>query len=304
MSAPPPLNAIRAFEVAARAGSFVQAGAELGVTSAAVSQQVKSLEAHLGKQLFLRQGNRITLTDAGRAIYPRIEAALGELSAVTAELMSVRERKRLVVSVLPSVAELWLAPALAGFSGLSGIEIRVEEDPVVFARDGVDLRITYGAHAYPDHHAETLFRDRLVPVAAPGFAAKAPTLAQLPAEAFIHTDWGASYATQPSWVAWFAAENLPLRPDPRAGLKVGTTGLAVASARAGLGAALVPERIVGADLAERRLVRLSQGAMAMSWDYLLVWPLAIARKPSLRALVAHLRQRAAEGSGEQLEDDA
>lgn len=66
----PPLNALRAFEVAARTGSFVQAGAELGVTAAAVSQQVKLLEDHLGKRLFHRQGNRITLTDAGRTAYP------------------------------------------------------------------------------------------------------------------------------------------------------------------------------------------------------------------------------------------
>jgi LysR family glycine cleavage system transcriptional activator len=101
----PPLNALRAFEVAARTGSFVLAGAEMGVTSAAISQQVRVLEDHLGKKLFLRQGNRILLTDAGRAIYPRIEVALGDLASVTDEVRSGPQRARLVVSVLPSVAE-------------------------------------------------------------------------------------------------------------------------------------------------------------------------------------------------------
>ncbi|OYX43556.1 MAG: hypothetical protein B7Z02_08410 [Rhodobacterales bacterium 32-67-9] len=286
-----PLNAIRAFEVAARTGSFVQAGTELGVTAAAVSQQVKALEEHLGKRLFLRQGNRITLTDAGRAIYPRIELALTDLAAVVEELHEGRNRARLVVSVLPSVAELWLAPALAGFHA-GGVEIRVEEDPVVFARDGVDLRITYGGHYYPDHEVERLFRDRIVAVAAPGLAVSQGSLDTAPDGNFIHTDWGPAYATQPTWAAWFAEKKSARRPDPQAGLRVDRTGLAAAAARAGLGAALVPERIAGADLAAGRLVMAEPDGLAMSWDYVMVWPKALDRRPLLRALVTHLRAAA------------
>ncbi len=283
-----PLNAIRAFEAAARAGSFVQAGAELGVTSAAVSQQVRALEDHLGKRLFLRQGNRITLTDAGRAVYPRIEAALTDLAAVTDEMRAGRMRARLVVSVIPSVAEWWFLPALKGFAGRAGLEVRVEDDPVVFSRDGADLRLTYGGHLYPDHQTEALFRDRFVAVTAPG-APCAGGLETLPEAAFIHTDWGASFATQPSWAAWFAAAGLSRRPDPLAGLRVGTTGLALAAARAGLGAALVPERVAGAEIAAGRLVRPEPAALPMAWDYVLVWPRALARRALLRDLVAHLR---------------
>lgn len=289
----PPLNALRAFETAARAGSFVQAGAELGVTSAAVSQQVRALEAHLGKRLFLRQGNRITLTDAGRAIYPRIELALTDLAAVAAELREGRMRARLVVSVIPSVAEWWLVPALRGFDGGAGIEIRVEEDPVVFAREGADLRLTYGGHFYPDHQTETLFRDRIVAAAAPGFALPEGGLRALPDAGFIHTDWGASYATQPAWAEWFAAIGSPRRPDPQAGLRVGMTGLALAAARAGLGVALVPERLAGAELSAGRLVRPEAATLAMSWDYVLVWPKALTRRPLLQRLVAHLKAAAA-----------
>ncbi len=284
----PPLNALRAFETAARAGSFVQAGAELGVTSAAVSQQVRALEEHLGKQLFLRQGNRITLTDAGRAIYPRIELALADLTAVAADLRDGQGRARLVVSVIPSVAEWWFVPALQGFDGRAGIEIRVEEDPVDFARDGADLRITYGGHYYPDHQVEILFRDRIVAVAAPGFALPEGGLEAAPDAAFIHTDWGPAYATQPAWAAWFAAKGSSRRPEPKGGLRVGMTGLALAAARAGLGAALTPERVARAELAAGRLVHADAAGLPMSWDYVLVWPKAIARRPLLQQIVAHL----------------
>ncbi|MEZ5911700.1 MAG: LysR substrate-binding domain-containing protein [Paracoccaceae bacterium] len=288
MTTLPPLNAIRAFEVAARAGSFVQAGAELGVTSAAVSQQVKALEQHLGKRLFLRQGNRITLTDAGRAIYPRIEMALTDLAAVASELGEGRMRAQLVVSVIPSVAELWLVPALAGFEGRAGVEIRVEEDPVTFARDGADSRLTYGGHVYPDHQTEILFRDRIVAVAAAGFDLPDSGLGALADADFIHTDWGAFYATQPAWAGWFAAQGDTRRPDPKAGLRVGMTGLALAAARAGLGVALVPERLAGVEIRAGALVRIDATELPMSWDYMLVWPRAHARRPLLQRLVAHL----------------
>jgi LysR family glycine cleavage system transcriptional activator len=291
----PPLNAIRAFEVAARAGSFVVAGAELGVTSAAVSQHVRALETHLGKRLFDRQGNRITLTDAGRAIYPRIEHALTDLAAVAAELGDGRMRAKLVVSVIPSVAEWWLIPALAGFRDRDGIEIRVEEDRVNFGRDGADLRLTYGAYAYPDHQTERLFRDHFIAVHAPGFSMPADGIAALPDSAFIHTDWGASYATQPAWTLWFVAIGAARRPDPQVGLKVGMTGVALAAARAGLGVALVPSRLAQAEIDARQLVRSDDAVLPMSWDYVLVWPRAHARRALLQDLVAHLITAGASG---------
>ncbi|WP_347312217.1 LysR substrate-binding domain-containing protein [Defluviimonas sp. SAOS-178_SWC] len=253
---------------------------------------VRVLETHLGKRLFLRQGNRITLTDAGRAIYPRIELALTDLGAVTEDLREGRHRPRLVVSVLPSVAELWLAPVMSGFAPLGGIEIRVEDDPVSFARGAVDLRVTYGGHYYPDHEVERLLRDRIVAVAAPGFAVSGGGLDAAPDGMFIHTDWGPAFATQPSWAAWFASRRSARRPDAQDGIRVDRTGFAAAAARNGLGVALVPERIVGADLAAGRLVLADPHGLAMSWDYVMVWPKAIGRRPLLRALTAHLRAAA------------
>ena len=281
-----PLNALRAFETVARAGSFVQAGAQLGVTSAAVSQQVRHLERLYGKRLFLRQGNRITLTDAGRAIYPRLEAALAELSAIGAELREDQARARLVVSCLPTLAESWLLPRLAGFEAGTGIELRVEEDPVVLARAGVDLRITFGNHFYPDHQSQPLFRDRIVAVAAPELAATG--LASLPDERFVHTDWGPSFQTTPSWASYWHMATGRADPDRTRGLTVNQSHMAILAARHGIGAALVPERIARDPIATGHLVVCGTVTLAMAHDYVLIWPRALSRRRPLHLLIAHL----------------
>jgi LysR family glycine cleavage system transcriptional activator len=171
--------------------------------------------------------------------------------------------------VLPLLAE-WLVGRLAGFSGL---EIRVEEDPVVLARDGVDLRLTYGAHLYPDHRVEVLFRDVLVAVAAPGAEGAPP----------VHCDWGPGYGAQPGWEAWSGE-----RVDPAEGWRVGAVGVALALARGGLGRALVPSRVAAADVAAGRLVVLPGPGLPLGRDFVMVMSQALRRRPALQALVAGL----------------
>lgn len=293
MTALPPLNALRAFEVAARHLSFVEAGRELGVTSAAVSQQVRNLEDHVGKRLFLRQGNQLLLTDAGREIQPRLEQALTEVAAVARQLREGTARPRLVVSVLPSVAEHWLAPALEGFASRGGLDIRVEDDPVTFARDGADIRITYGATYYGGLRIEELFTDVIVAVAAPQVSA-GRTLVDLDAAAFIHTHWGPTYLTQPTWANFCAHAGIARPPDPAKGTRVGQSGLALAVARAGLGVALVQRRMAAPFLASGALALLHPAAMPMPVPYVAVTPAARGRRPDVQALVAHLKAKAAQ----------
>lgn len=272
----PPLTALRAFDSAARHGSFTRAAAELGVTPAAVSLQVRSLEAHFGKELFLRQGNRLTLTDAGRAIQPRIDLAFAELAGLAAELGAEPGSRRLRLSCLPSLADHWLVPRLAGFPHLAELDLVVEEDPVDLS--GAAVRLTYGAHFYADHRIETLFSDEVIAVAAPGQGL----------DRLVHTDWGPSHAAAPSWGRWFQAAGLAGPPPP--GLRVGQTAMALAAARAGLGAALVPARLAQADLRAGLTQRLAGPALPLPWPYVMVW------KPSSRgarltaALLDHLRR--------------
>lgn len=285
-----PLNALRTFEVAARTGSFVAAGEELGVSSAAVSQQVKSLEMALSRTLFLRQGNRITLTDAGRSLYPRLETVFSDLAALTHELRSGRSAGRLTVSALPSLAELWLLPALARYPGRHKIDLRIEEDPIDFARSGAELRVTYGAHYYPDHRIDTLFQDRFVAVAAPQVAGKAPlSLETLDDDDLIHTDWGPSYIRQPNWAEWFAVAGISRRPRAGSGLRLDSTLASALAAQGGAGAALVPERLALDALAGGRLVRIGTASVPLFSDYVLVSPRAFARRQALNALCRHLR---------------
>jgi len=234
MSALPSLTALRAFEVAARRGSFSLAAAELGVTAAAVSLQVKALEAELGRRLFLRQGNRILLTDAGRTMYPHLELAFRELSEAAG--LVATQQGRPVVSVLPMLAP-WVSAQLAGQA--EALELRIEDDPVALTKGAADLRVTYGGQLYPDHRVITLGQDRMVPVAGQG----APAPQDAPADRFIHIDWGPGYGSLPGWAQWFAARGLP-PPDPGAGWRVNAAGLAQDLARRGCGLALLPERAV------------------------------------------------------------
>lgn len=271
----PPLTALRAFESAARLGSFTRAGQELGVTSAAVSLQVRQLEAHFAKRLFLRQGNRLTLTDAGRAIQPRIEAAFADLQGLAQDLGHQPGPSRLRLSCLPSLADHWLLPRLAGFDRVSDLDLVVEDDPVDLA--GSAVRLTYGAHFYPDHRVETLFADRLIAVAAPGQGL----------HPLIHTDWGPSHAAAPSWSRWHTAAGQP--EPPAEGLRVGQTAMALAAARAGLGAALVPERLAAADIAAGLIMALPGPDLPLPWPYVMIWKPTTARARLTAALLAHLR---------------
>ncbi|MCV2869859.1 LysR substrate-binding domain-containing protein [Defluviimonas sp. WL0002] len=286
----PPLNALRTFEAAARHLSFVQAGAELGVTSAAVSQQVRNLEDFLGKRLFVRQGNQLFLTDAGREIYPRLEQALSDVAALAEQVREGNTRPRLVLSVLPSVAENWLAPALEGYRTPGGLDIRIEEDPVAFARDGADLRLTYGAAYYPGHHIEELFTDAIIAVAAPTRAIQA--IEDLEESDFIHTHWGPNYVTQPSWARFFAHAGIPRIANPAHGTRVGQSGMALAVARAGLGVALIQYRMAAPDIENGKLTQIHPSQMPMQMPYVVVLPHGRARRVDMQNLIAHLRHKA------------
>ncbi len=132
----PPLNAVRAFEVAARTGSFTLAATELGVSSAAVSQQIRNLEDWFGKQLFMRNGNRIALTDAGHAIYPQTAHALGEIAAVGRRMLPKAEsadEARACLALLSGRAHRVLT-AVAALAPDGRSAVRLSETRVHFKR--------------------------------------------------------------------------------------------------------------------------------------------------------------------------
>ncbi|MFV3307708.1 LysR substrate-binding domain-containing protein [Pseudomonas sp. NY15181] len=271
----PPLNAVKAFEVAARMGSFVLAAAELGVSAAAVSQQVRLLEQFLERKLFVRTGNRITLTDAGHAIFPQTSRALNDIAAMTTRIIEGDlHSRRLVVSVPFSLAEPWLAPKLSALQEIYphlSIDIRVEDDPVDLARHDIDIRVSYGDYHYPGVEAVHLVRDEVLPVCTPELWAKhgndAFNLTQIPQNLFIHTHWGASYASGPTWHDWFSLIATNYYPDPKQGVRCGLSSLSVSLARLGLGIALGHRLIAQTDLDAGRLIALSPVSLPLGHPY-------------------------------------
>lgn len=288
----PPLNALRAFEAAARTGSYVAAAEELGVSPAAVSQQVRNLEEFLGKQLFMRFNNRVSLTDAGQMIFVGTSDALQSISALTEQVMSGGTRQRLVISVITSIAERWLEPRLAAFARKEGaprIELRIEGDPVDFARHNIDLRVCYGTNVYPEMSTLRLFHDEVMPLCSPGYLdrngdARTGGMQMVPDEDLIHINWGPSFVSHPTWHAWFAKMGVD-RPNDTKGHQVGMSSLALDLARDGLGVVLGQKVMAGGDLAAGRLVALSELTIALGHPYCLVYPRSKARKPGMQALI-------------------
>ncbi|WP_420587306.1 LysR family transcriptional regulator [Ruegeria sp.] len=126
----PPLNAIKAFEATARCGGFTAASTELGVTSAAVSLQVAKAESYMGKKLFLRGNNNLTLTDAGQMLYPQVAQALTQLSEITERFLEQEMRSHLVISTIQSLSERWVIPAAARFrQAHPQIGLSIQMDP-------------------------------------------------------------------------------------------------------------------------------------------------------------------------------
>lgn len=288
----PPLNALRAFEAAVRTGSYVAAAVELGVSPAAISQQIRKLEDHLGKDLFTRLNNRVVLTDAGQALAGGVGAGLQMIADAAGWLATDRSRARLGISCIESVAEKWLLRRLSSYARENPdlrFDLRVEPDPVDFARHGIDLRLGHDAAHYPGLTLVHLIRDAVHPLCSPGFldrhpAVQAGGMAALAGEDLLQTDWGPAFGSHPAWALWFARAGLPL-PQGKRGFGAGSSALALDLAREGLGVALGQRMLARDDLAAGALVALSEVSLPLGHGYCLAFPPAKAQKRHLAGLV-------------------
>lgn len=287
----PTLPELEAFTATARKGSVTRAAEGLGLSQSAVSRSIKSLESRLGVVLFDRDRQRIALSDAGRAFLPEAEALLAALDRAALGVMSFGgHRSVLRLACLPTFAQVWLLPRLADFSAAAP-DVTFDVTAILaapdFARDPCDAAILRG-HAPAGGGALALAEDRLVAVAAPGLVPGGgltdAALARLPL---------LQQATRPDlWLAWFRDGGA----DPRRlvrGPRLETFGMVLAAARAGLGAALVPEVLAAPDLAAGALRRASPRAMAGGAPYRLVWPARSRALPVLGRFRAHLGAAAA-----------
>lgn len=287
MASLPSLRGLQAFEAAARAGSFAAAAEELSISPAAVSQLIRTVEEQMGRKLFHRVNRRVVLTEAGVEMLPRLTMAFQEIGSIARG--SDAFRPRLVISVPPSMAMGWLSQRLADFVASHGavdISLRGDDDPVPFDRELIDIRLSFGPH-YREHPTEDIVRDAVYPVCAPGLAAttKPQGLAGLP---LIHTDWGPTGASFPSWRNWFEAAGIEPGRAVQRGLSANSSRAALDLAISGLGVTLAQGIYCAEALKDGRLVRPNAMSIALRQPYCLTIPERSARRDVVAAFRAWL----------------
>lgn len=243
-----PLEWVRAFEAAARTGSFTEAASETGITQSAISQRIGNLEARLGTQLFHRQPRRVVLTVAGETWLPYVGAALRSLGE-SAEAVFGHERNRLTVLASASIIELWLAPRLHRLPSSREMQIAFRTLALSSEKPPADtqVEIRYGTGDWPAQHKAPLFTEAMAPLAAPSLATEGASWQTLPRIAVL--------GPRPGWKDWAEQRNAPMTPVPR--LRFDTFALALAAARAGAGVLLASLPLCKADLRDDRLRVLS-----------------------------------------------
>ncbi|MDP3340994.1 LysR substrate-binding domain-containing protein [Frigidibacter sp.] len=290
----PTLPELQAFVQAAETGSTTRAAAALGLTQSAVSRSLNSLEARLGVRLFHRVRQRLILSDAGRAMLPGAGRILADLDAAALTVMSFGGHSEVLrIAALPTFGAIWLIPRLRRFAaGAPDVtfDMTATLEPVDFDRAPVDLAVLRGPPR-PGLRSAVLVPERLVVVAAPGLLPGGDLLedtglARLPL---------LQQATRPNlWLDWFLDAGM----DPITilrGARFEQFGMVLAAARAGMGAALVPEVLVGADLASGALRLASRRSMPGRWPYALSWPERSEERASFRAFRDWLVRQAEEG---------
>jgi LysR family glycine cleavage system transcriptional activator len=275
----PPLNALRAFEVAARSENFTRAAEELGVSQAAVSQQVKLLETTLGLKLFTRDGKRLVITDAGRQYLTVVRDALERIAVGTSRLLQERPSSILTVSTSPDFGAKWLVHRLGRFaSAHPEIDLRISTTTkkIDLITEHVDLAIRHGDGHWPGLDAVALCQERLVAVCSPrlisggNFITQASDLLKLP---LLRLDgWT-------TWSKWFEAAGVSA--SARRGPEFNQASMLIDAAIDGQGVALARTTLAAWDLLHGRLVVPIDVALPLENTYWIVYPKLASGEPMI-----------------------
>lgn len=295
----PPLAAVRVFEAAARHLHFTRAAAELGMTQAAVSYQIKLLEERLGAKLFVRDGRGLALTDLAKRISPQVTGAfdlLGDaFGSIRDEAASV-----LTISAPTSFGTNWLAGRLGAFQlsqpGLA-VRLRVEDQIIDLMRGEADVAIRSGTPPWPGVRHQFVMRMAFAPFASPNVIARhapiedARDLLALP-----------RIADEQWWTAWLGAVGLADCGDQPAGVYFDSQVLVGNAAINGQGVAMLTPGYWQAQIDSGQLVRLLPHVKAAHWQagFWLVHPESKRNQPKIRAfrdwLMAEVRLAAGDDS--------
>ncbi len=275
----PPLNALRAFDAAARLGNLSRAAEELFVTHGAVSKQVQQLEEVLGCKLFIRLPRGLRLTGEGHILANATRDAFAELRFAVDQIKAKRGQDIVTISTVPSIAARWLVPRLQKFHDSSpGIEVRVSTGIALanFERDGVDVAIRQGQGNWQGVLSERIFSGQVQPVCSPSLL-EGPNALRTPADlkeiTLIHD------TTKSMWDAWLKMVGENPSEFGRS-IILEDSNVQLQSAIEGQGVALAFEVLVQADIAAGRLVKPFDATIKGEWStYLVYTSESLSREP-------------------------
>jgi LysR family glycine cleavage system transcriptional activator len=284
MSRLPPLTWLRSFEAAARCLSFTRAAEDLNVTQSAVSQQVKSLEDHLGVSLFRRTRQRLFLTEAGQALWPNVRDAFDLMVQGVEDCQAQSAGGTLTLRVGSSFASQWLVPRLGRFHArFPEVEMRLTtvDREVDFAREDVDAEVRFGHGRWGSLETVALMQDRVFPVCSPDLLDSGPPLV-MPSDLARHQLLHVSGFGE-TWLDWCRAAGLSRVPTRR-GHSFDHFALAIQVAINGAGVALGRDSLVRSEIDAGRLVAPFDLSLDSSDGNWLVYPRGRGTQPSITAL--------------------
>jgi LysR family glycine cleavage system transcriptional activator len=277
----PVLNSLRAFEAAARHQSIKKACDELHVTHAAVSRHIQKLEQQLGRDLFERHHRKIVLTDDGALLLGAVTAAFSQIQRAIAQLSGNQNPERLVISVDPDFAGLWLVPRLAEFYAIVPnmlVEIRAEKDSNSLLDPQIDCVIQYAEAGLTFDNGEVLFRSRLFPVCAPG-----PIRSLLHAPEDLRHHVLLHDRSTAEWQEYFQRYSMAFAVDVGLGIIFSETSLCLEAAARGQGVAIGDDFLAEMHLSEGRLVKAFDSGFLSKNAYYLVLRDTSAEQPAVVA---------------------
>jgi len=292
----PPLTALRAFEMTARARSVRRAAEALNVTPSAVSHQLRSLENALGVPLLHHVNRQLVLTEAGQLLLPGLQDGFARIEAALATLDARGRTGTLTVSMLSTFAVQWFIPRLPRFQKRHPeVEVHISTGAryVDLLREGMDAAIRYGDGRWPGLRADRLMGETMQPVCSPALLQSGPPL-EKPADLARHTLLQTE-ARPDDWRYWLAGAGVP-DIAPTHGMVFETTAFALTAALTGAGVAIAAREVVADALAASRLVAPFDHVYVRPGVYWLVCAEARAGEPKIAALRDWLLNEVAEDS--------
>jgi LysR family glycine cleavage system transcriptional activator len=291
------LPGLRAFEAVARLGSVRQAAAELNVTPGAVSQQVKALEAEIGRALVQRQGTGLVLTRMGQEVKDDLTTAFRLLGRVSDRMRQGLKGLSLRLRIEdPALAANWLLTRLQRYRARPDSVDVVLETATHWTQlepDAFDFDIRFGLGDWPDVTAHRLFADEVFPVCSPRILEKHPLHEprDLQHHTLLHLDWTGQSVIWPDWPAWLRAAGVP-DVDTSRGIHFTDFALCLQAATAGQGVALGTTGAVADLLTDGRLVSPFEKSIVTPFAYYIVHSPDVLKRPEAQGLLDWILEEA------------